>query len=151
MASAQSLLGSTTYKRMAPLEEAPLYTDCLTSIHYIFQRAWGLEMSLTFIGDLPRSLLDSRKWTPLFVDQKEILPGDLLFVKNIMRPRLVEHAVLSLGGDQYFHCRKLEGARIESLDELYTQFEQKLTTDIFRYIDPRNKRLRDEHKGYFIV
>ncbi|NNM44050.1 MAG: C40 family peptidase [Chlamydiae bacterium] len=146
------LILETTYRRKPSLEEAPLVTDCLTSIHYIFKNALGIEIPLTFIGDMPRHLLSFGEWQALCIERERAQVGDLLFVKNKKREKWLSHVGLILGIDRIFHCSKEIGtARVESDQSFFSMYEQRLTLlEMACYIDVRNKRLRDKHQSAFL-
>ena len=90
---------------MAPLEVAPLKTDCLTSIHYIFKKAFHHTLSLSLIGDMPR-LLSQSGWVLQVVDSDELCIGDLIFLKRKKETKLVAHVALVIGFNQIFHCKR---------------------------------------------
>ena len=138
------------YEKMAPIESAPNQADCLTSIHYIFRKAIGVHVPLTLVGDMPRRLLSLGEWKFCKVDQKEAHCGDLLFAKRITDSKLIAHAALILDPNRIFHCRKDRGAVVETFEEFHSVFEQKLTYEQIRYIDPRNKEMRKQFNGSFI-
>jgi hypothetical protein len=140
-------LNGTCYERMAPLEMAPAKTDCLTSILYIFKRALEWKCAPTWIGDMPRVLLSSGKWTFHVIDSKDARCGDVLFAKRITEPKLLGHMALLLGPNEIFHCKRDSGAVIESWGNFLSVFEQKLTDKQIRYIDPRNTELREKYNN----
>jgi hypothetical protein len=135
---------------MAPLEEAPFQTDCLTSIYYIFKKTFGVDIPLTFVGDMPRTLFSVGEWKFLRVDEKAILCGDICFVKRVVEPKLIAHAALFLGPNEIFHCKRDEGAVVEDYANFCSIFEQKLTDNQINYIDPRNRELREKYKTKFL-
>ncbi|MBS0585559.1 MAG: hypothetical protein JSR76_04580 [Verrucomicrobia bacterium] len=64
--------------------------------------------------------------------------------------RFIGHMALVVGPDQIFHCKNPVGAVVQSVKEVWRDFEQSLTKkDIFVYIDPRNKPLREKY-GTFL-
>jgi hypothetical protein len=146
------LLGKTSYRRPALREEAPAVTDCLTSIYFIFKQALSVDIPLAFIGDMPRQLLSFSEWRPLKIDTRDARCGDILFVRNKEREKLLSHAALIIEIDKIFHCCPKSGtAIIQSKDEFFSLYEQRLGfKQMVRYIDPRNKQLREDHKGMFI-
>ncbi len=133
-------------------EEAPQVTDCLTSIHYIFKKALHIEVPVTFIGDVPRQLVSSSEWRPIKIDLKDVRCGDLLFAKNRANKKLLSHLALVIDVDRIFHCSPSWGtACIQSPDQFFSSYEQKLDFQkMVRYIDPRNKELREKHAGIYI-
>ncbi len=150
--AASKLVFGTTYRRKPPLEEGPSVTDCLTSIHYIFKSALGIEIPLTFIGDMPRYLLSFGQWEAFCIERERAQVGDLVFVKNIKGQKGIAHVGLILGVDRIFHCSKENGtATIESDQRFFSMYEQRLTLlEMVCYIDSRNTRLRDKHQNNFI-
>lgn len=151
--AASELVDKTTYRRTALREEAPSITDCLTSIHYIFKKAFGLEIPLTYIGDMPRQLLSSNSWKPLKIDINQAQCGDLLFVKSTQYTKQLSHVAMFITADKIFHCNLASGtAVIQSPEQFFHFYEQKLNfIHMIRYIDPRNKKLREDHQGGFIT
>ncbi|MBX3720001.1 MAG: C40 family peptidase [Parachlamydiales bacterium] len=151
-AAISTLEGKTSYRRPAPLEEAPLVTDCLTSIHYLFKNALQIDIPLTYIGDMPRRLLSYGEWRAMKIDLKDARCGDLLFVKNRGREKLVSHVAMVLETDRIFHCCLAAGtAVVQSETEFFSLYEQRLDfVKMIRYIDPRNRELRDLHQGVFM-
>jgi cell wall-associated NlpC family hydrolase len=150
--AASKLVGKTSYRRPALREEAPTNTDCLTSIYYVFKQALGIDIPLTFIGDMPRRLLSYSEWRVLKVEIKNVQCGDLLFVRNKKNEKLLSHIALVFELDKIFHCCPSFGtAVIQSKDEFFTLYEQKLNfKKMIRYIDPRNRELREDQRGIFI-
>lgn len=134
---------------MAPLESAPAKTDCLTSIHYLFLKAFDIQIPLTFVGDMPR-LLISTQWSFHLVDASEFKMGDLIFLKRKAEPKLIAHAALALGPDRIFHCKRDQGAVIESVSAVFEIFEQKIKHSQLKYIDPRNKELREANGDKYL-
>lgn len=149
---AAELNGKTFYLRRASLESAPQYTDCLTSIHYLFKKALQVDIPLTFIGDMPRQLSSFGEWKVLKTQVHEALCGDLIFVKKRNMSQLISHVGMVTEENQIFHCSKeAQTAVIESWEAFFSQYEQQLDfVEMVRYIDPRNKALREEHKGKYI-
>ncbi|MBS0653074.1 MAG: C40 family peptidase [Verrucomicrobia bacterium] len=146
------LEGKTSYRRPARLEEAPLITDCLTSIHYLFKHALKINIPLTYIGDMPRRLLSYSEWRAVKIDIKDAKCGDLLFVKSREREKLVSHVAMVIETDKIFHCCLNAGtAIVQSEEEFFSLYEQRLDfVKMIRYIDPRNRELRDLHQGIFM-
>ena len=141
-----------SYKRQAFVEEAPGLADCLTSIHYIFKRALGFDLSVTFIGDMPRRLFSYSRLSYLKADSNSLKLGDILFVGSKTSTRMISHVALVVDKERIFHCNQASGhAEIESFDEFFSKYEQKLKSqEMLRYIDYRNTALREEHEGSFI-
>jgi len=135
---------------MAPLENAPFETDCLTSIHYIFKKAFGIQIPLTLVGDMPRTLLALGEWKFLCLDETAVQSGDLCFVKRIEEPKLIAHVALFLGPNEIFHCKRDVGAVVEDYKAFNSVFEQALTHNQINYIDLRNRELRQKHGGLFL-
>ena len=151
--TALELEGRTVYQRSAFREMAPNVTDCLTSIHYIFKKALSIDIPITYVGDMPRNLFFSSNWKALKINIEDALCGDILFVKNKERIKLLSHAALILGNNQFFHCSPiLNTAAIQSKDDFFSFYEQKLNLiKMLHYIDPRNKEMREKNQGIFIV
>lgn len=106
------------------------------------------------IGDLPRSLSFTSQWRPLLIERKDARAGDILFVKSRKQERFISHVAMILGADKIFHCAmKPKTAMIESDYAFFSIYEQRKDSfiDTMRYIDRRNEKLRDEHKGAFIA
>lgn len=108
-----------------------------------------MEVPITFVGNMPR-LLASSGWTFQIIDTSEIRACDLVFLKRRAEPKLVAHAVLVLALDKVFHCKKNCGMKVEPLEGVFEEYEQKLLQDQLRYIDSRDKTLRAVHGGWFI-
>jgi len=149
--SAVGEVHGTCYERMAPLESAPAKSDCLTSIVYIFKRALQWDFLPTWIGDMPRTLLSTGKWTFHMIDPQEARCGDVLFTKRISERKLLAHAALLLGPNEIFHCKRDSGAVTETLESFFSVFEQKLTDTQIRYIDPRNVELRKKYNDKKLI
>lgn len=135
---------------MAFREAAPEITDCLTSIHYIFEQALKIKIDLTFVGDMPRQLFSLDQWEFCEIDPKEVRCGDVVFAKRIREEKLIAHAALLLGDNEVFHCKRDGGPVVETFEQFRSLFEQKLTFDQLRYIDPRNREMREKYKDKFI-
>ncbi len=146
------LENNTRYRRPALREEAPGITDCLTCIYYIFKKALAIDLPLTYIGDMPRQLLTLSDWRPLKIAIRDARCGDILFVKNRENPKLVSHAAIMIDVDRIFHCCPSRGtAVIQQADDFFSLYEQKLNfKKMVRYIDPRNKELREKQGGLYI-
>ncbi|CRX38007.1 peptidoglycan amidohydrolase family protein [Estrella lausannensis] len=146
------LQASASYKRQAFVEEAPSFADCLTSIHYIFKRALGFDLSVTFIGDMPRQLFSYSRLRYLKADSTTLQLGDILFVSSKKSKRMITHVALAVDKERVFHCSYDSGcAEVESLSTFFSKYEQRLTPqEMLRYIDYRNTALRAEQGGAFI-
>lgn len=142
-------LSETTYQRGAPLEDAPTKTDCLTSIYYLFKAAFGQELPVTLIGNMPRKLADYG-WAYHYIDAPQLEAGDVIFIKKRNRPRLISHAALVVKVDSVFHCQMGKGMVQESVATLFETYEQQLFEDQLLYIDYRDGALREQHQGSFI-
>jgi len=101
---------------------------------------------------MPRALFSSSKWRLLSVPKDELKCGDLIFLTTQAKAKLLGHIVFALGNGRVFHCNFRRGtAHTESIDECLTSYEQRLSArESLRYIDPRDKKLRDKNKGKFI-
>lgn len=146
------MLSRASFKRRAPLEEAPNFADCLTSVYYIFKNAVGVEIPLTFIGDMPRQLQCLGDWKCLKVDIKDIRCGDVLFLKDKEHKTSIRHAALVMDVDRIFHCcQKVGKPTIQSVDDFFSKYEQTLTfKEMMRYIDSRNTELLTKSKSGYI-
>jgi hypothetical protein len=113
----------------------------------------GVDLPITFVGDMPRQLLALSAWRALQIDIKEVKCGDLLFTKNKANRKRLSHLALFIEVDQIFHCcLSLKTAGIQSADAFFSSYAQELNfKQMVRYIDPRNKELREKYKGIFIV
>ncbi len=136
----QILCQTAEYQRCAKREEAPFRADCLTSIHYLFKN--HVELSLDWIGNMPRYLSKERRWQVLQIFPDELKPGDLLFLKHRKSSRLVTHVAMALSTEEIFHCSpKKKGASIEKIDEVFTRYVQPSDINaILSYVDPRTKK-----------
>jgi len=139
----------TVYQRGAPLELLPKKADCVTSIYYIFLEAFGIKIPITYIGDLPRSLVRD-KWKFHIVDERGVQLGDMIFVKKIGEKRLISHVALVLDQQSVFHCKKERGAIIEGLFDFFKVYEQSILEEELNYIDVRNVALRILHGGIYL-
>lgn len=137
-------LEKTIYQKGVSLKEAPTKTDCITSIHYIFQKAFNYSLPRAWVGDMPRELSQSG-WTKEIVSSKDVKVGDLIFLKRRSEQRLVIHAALVIGPDRIFHCKRDAGAVIESIAKVWEVYEQALKSDLLRYVDYRNVDLRNQY------
>jgi cell wall-associated NlpC family hydrolase len=142
-------LERTSYQRMAPREEAPAKTDCVTAIHYLMQKVFQIDFPCTWVGDIPR-LLSQIHWNLCIVDDSELQAGDVLFLKHQRQPKLISHAAIALGPDKIFHCTRLLGPIIQTVAQLFEQYEQYLVRKQILYIDPRNRALREQQGGMYI-
>ena len=119
----------------------------------MFKRALGIDIPITFIGDMPKRLMSYGEWRLLKIDVKDAKCGDLLFVRNKNREKLLSHVAVFLEADRIFHCCAGYGtAVIQSSKEFFSQYEQVLNFQkMIRYIDTRNKDLRTAQNGSFIL
>jgi cell wall-associated NlpC family hydrolase len=101
---------------------------------------------------MPRRLLSYGEWRAIKIDLKDARCGDLLFVKYRGREKLVSHVAMVLETDKIFHCCLAAGtAVVQSEEEFFSLYEQRLNfVKMIRYIDPRNRELRDLHQGIFM-
>lgn len=139
MQDCQVLCKTAKYKRCANTEEAPFRADCLTSIHYLFKD--HAELSLDWIGNMPRHLSKKHSWQVLQVSPHELKAGDLLFLKYRKSSRLVTHVAMALGPDEIFHCsREKKGAAIEKIEEVFARYVQPNDLNaMLSYVDPRTE------------
>jgi hypothetical protein len=149
---AATLLDKTVYTRPSKLEEAPEKADCLTAIHYLFKKALKVTIPLTFIGDMPRRLASYGEWRPLCIKQEDAQCGDLLFVKNKGKVKLLSHIAMFIDARSIFHCCLDEKTAVIQRFEIFTdRYTQCLSfRSAVRYIDPRNESKRDQQGGPFI-
>lgn len=137
---------------MAHREAAPWKADCLTSIWYIYKKAFDVDMPITWIGNMPRAISSCKDWTLLEVPPDNLKPGDLLFVKNVGKKRLISHIAMVISEKFIFHCSNDLGAVIQSTSEFFSLYEQQLTSsEIVRYIDFRDKELRDLYGNSHLI
>lgn len=144
-------LKSARYKKYSLLEELPQQADCLTSIFWAFQQA-NIILPLYPIGDLPRMLTKVYSWKIFPVSQKECKPGDLLFVKEGGKKRLLSHVAVVVSSGELFHCsQKIGEGTITSFSEFFSNHEQKLSLEeSVHYIDVANRALRSFYQGAFV-
>lgn len=140
----------TCYKRQSLLEEAPAYADCVTSIHYLFLEAIGMNIPVSLIGNMPR-LLNEYDWSLRVIDKTEMQPGDLIFLKHREYERLISHVALAVNNTDVFHCKKEIGSVVQSVDHLFETYEQTIFYEQLRYIDYRDEELRRKHAGYYLT
>lgn len=148
-----NLKDNVTYKNPVYIEEGPNgFFDCLTLVEYIYRKVAKVEITLEYIGNMPRRLHASDQWKFMQVSSDELQCGDLIFLKNKNHRKLLGHIVFALGNDQIFHCsRSLGKARIETLEECFEAYEQRLSPEkALCYIDPRDKLLRMQARGLYI-
>lgn len=109
-------------------------------------------MPLTFIGDMPRQLISFSEWRLLKININDSKCGDVLFVRNKEKAKLLSHVAIILDVDRIFHCCPRFGtAVIQTTEDFFALYEQKLNfKQMVRYIDPRNKKLREDQKGVFV-
>lgn len=140
------------YIKMAHREAAPWKADCLTAICYIYKHAFHIDIPTAWIGDVPRAISSSKDWTFIQISPESLKPGDLLFVKNVGKKRLISHIAMVVDAHRIFHCSKQFGkAIIQSKDDFFALYEQELTlSETVRYIDFRNEALRDQYGSCFI-
>ena len=90
----------------------------MTSIHYIFQKAFDQSLPLDLVGDMPR-LLKVSGWDLQIVDSSDLCTGDLIFLKRKSELKLIAHAALVIGPDRIFHCKRDVGSVVESIEEVW--------------------------------
>jgi hypothetical protein len=123
----------------------------LTSIHYLFKKTLGIAIPIDYIGNMPRRLFALSEWRVLWISIDNVRSGDLIFVKNREKPKLLSHAALFLNVDRIFHCYARGGAVIQKSEDFFSLYSQELNfKEMMRYIDIRNKELR-EKQGTFII
>jgi cell wall-associated NlpC family hydrolase len=146
------LVGNTVYQKQAKCEDAPIRTDCLTAIHYIFKTALRTHIPVTYIGDMPRQLASYSAWRPLNIKRENVRCGDLFFVKRIEKERLITHVAMFLDSNTLFHSNyDAKTAVTENFEEFQKRYDQTLNfRRAVRYIDSRNTAKRDEEKGRYI-
>jgi len=122
---------------MAQRELAPTIADCLTAIYYLIKTLGALEIPFDFIGNMPRLLNDSG-WNCLKVAQKEIHPGDLLFLKRRFRERReISHIGIAIDSETIFHCSSSPKRRIEEIGNIFSRYLQPDKETMRTYLDPR--------------
>lgn len=146
------LVDNTVYQKQAKCEDAPIKTDCLTSIHYIFKTALRTHIPVTYIGNMPRQLVSYSSWRPLNIKREEARCGDLFFVQKLGKERLITHVAMFLDPDTLFHANyDAQTAVAENFEEFQKRYNQSLNfRRAVRYIDSRSTAKRDEEKGCFI-
>jgi hypothetical protein len=134
-----SLVQNTAYVRGARLEAAPLNTDCLTIVHYLFKQM-KIAFPVNFIGDMPRRLVTYRYslWKPMCIPLEAVRTGDLFFVTN--KKRAISHLGVFLDPERVFDCNKFVGtAVIHSYENFCNCYQQRLgMIEALTYVDPRN-------------
>jgi cell wall-associated NlpC family hydrolase len=150
--TAIELEGKTLYQKYSVHEAAPFKADCLTSIYYIYKKALNITLPLTYIGDVPRTLLSENNWKALKIPLEEAQCGDLIFVKNKDKKKLLSHVALIIDNKSIFHCSSQhQKAVIQKTQDFFALYEQKLNfLKMVHYIDPRNEEMRKKHNGIFI-
>lgn len=148
----KAITNNTIYRKPSKIEDAPKYTDCLTLIHYLFKQSINVDIPLTWIGNMPRSLMSSNHWDFLHVDSSRLLYGDIIFVKDKNKSKLLSHVAFSLGKGHVFHCSpELKTARAEPIKDFFKSYEQRLNSNqVLLYIDPRDKIIRKKYNGAYI-
>lgn len=137
---------------MAHREAAPWKADCLTAIWYIYKQAFDVDIPITWIGNMPREMSLSKDWALLEVSLDNLKPGDLLFVKNVGKKRLISHIAMVIHEKLIFHCSHDLGAVIQSTNKFFSLYEQQLTSsEIVRYIDFRDKELRAQYGNSHLI
>ena len=133
------LVIKTSYKRRAALENAPGQTDCVTAVHWLFQS--NLEFfPVTWVGDLPRTMLGTKKWKLIKLRPDEMKPGDVLFFGSLSGKRPISHLGVCLGADEgiLHSSREQKGARLETVEELLGRYRAVEESVLLTNIDSRN-------------
>lgn len=144
------LLKLTQYERPALRERAPEFTDCLTAIHYIFRKGLGESFPLTYIGDMPRLMIQLPGWNALKIECDQAKTGDILFIKEINSNRTISHVAMIVNNN-IFHCSSFyKKAVIQSKEEFFLAYKQKKLIKQLRFIDSRNTKLREEQESKYI-
>jgi hypothetical protein len=119
----------TTYRKGAFQEDlAPVWTDCLTSIAFIFNKCakWRLD----WIAHMPRILVLEHQCTV----QTGMTAGDVVFFAN--RQGLIRHAGVFVSHDQIFHCSQgTRGGAIECISAMFAKRSLKSQLPIYYKID----------------
>lgn len=99
---------------------------------------------------MPRSLFQFSEWKVLSVTQLE--RGDIIFVNKIGRTNFVSHVALAVSNNEIIHCsREFNSVQILTIYDFFAVYEQGCTLrEALRYIDPRDKILREKNNGSFI-
>jgi cell wall-associated NlpC family hydrolase len=97
-----------------------------------------LELTLDWIGNMPRLLVSQWKWKVLSLPQEEIQPGDLLFLGNQVKG-MISHVALALSPKEAFHCSwETGGGSIEPIETLCKRYQQPASpAALLDYVDPR--------------
>jgi hypothetical protein len=151
-------LSRTKYKIISKDSDAPESTSCITAIRYLFRQHTQIEIPKVFIGDMPRTLVGLCGWKVLRVKISEMQCGDLLFLRSkpakdvTLNEQYIVHVAVSIGRSRIFHSSSHRGTGcIEDLRDLNDAYKRSIINGVVEdpsyflfYIDPRNKKLRDQ-------
>jgi cell wall-associated NlpC family hydrolase len=137
----RQLVSQTKYKRYSKQEDAPFETNCLTAIRHLFTKIASIDIPRDWIGNMPRSLVNRKKWSIQQITASELQPGDLLFLRNTHAKRLITHVAVALSPDEVFHSsRGAKGGRIEKIADIFSKYAQpKNSQELLTYVDPRTE------------
>jgi hypothetical protein len=161
----EACLAQTKYNLLAKDSEAPASTNCITSIRYLFRQNSKIEIPNVYIGDMPRSLVTNCGWSVEYIKISEMQCGDLLFLRDLpakevtLDKKYIVHAVVSIGRSRIFHSSLRRGSGY--IEHLLTPKDVYASSIVGRtledpnyflfYIDPRNKKLREQFQSDTIL
>ena len=148
----ESVVGRPKYVKGAFRERWPGEGDCLTAVFNVFNEVLGIEIPVTWIGDVPRKLVEEREWKILDTTVDMLKVGDLIFTKIRAGPRMVSHVGIFLGEKGVFHCSYSDRtAVIVPLNEFLERYPPLLNAEeVLAFVDPRNTELRSKSAGPFL-
>lgn len=157
-------LSYSIYRYRASTSEAPRWTNCITAIRYVLNRAANVSLPPVWIGDLPRILAITYRCELHRAELGELKPGDLLFLRRDVTNRTsleeqwLVHVAMYLGRGLAFHSSYTrKGMALEHLraprDNYGKQLVERVidSPKILWYIDPRNRSWREKFGEWFYV
>jgi len=148
-----AVMRSSEYKQKASLESAPESVDCLTLVHYLFEKTMGVRIPLTHIGNMVGQLNACKEWSVLEIPPEAFQNGDLLFtekvdqegVEKFNRTAFITHVGIFLqlspiAPKRILHTTKLFKRPVfHTVDAFRKFYQQTLSTDqAILYIDHRD-------------
>jgi len=101
----------------------------------------GIQLDLDRIGNMPRKLVSPEwRWSVVKINStEELLPGDLLFLRGKLSPRLITHVAMIANNNLIFHSsREKRGGALEELGELFGRYDPLTNMNqMLSYEDPR--------------
>lgn len=151
-------LSYTKYTYSAKDGHAPAETNCVTAVRFLFRESKEVFIPPVFIGDMPRTLLSTRRWTLLKIPVSKMRLGDLIFLRRRadhvtqFNERYITHIGVAMGPWTIYHSSGLRsGGRIENWripQDSYAHGMAARVIDapelVLRYTDPRNTKARAE-------